>query len=143
MKLWVIIIIALGLLTSGVAAQNNSNDSSLSKEDTSQLKLYSFPERMPEFQSNLDDYWREHMIIPVSFKGTGKVVATFIVETDGTISHITIRKSLTPDCDNEAIRLIESMPKWKPGFQNYQPVRSLAAAVVINFPPLETKSNKK
>jgi periplasmic protein TonB len=53
----------------------------------------------------------------------GKVFVSFVVEKDGSLSDIKVVKSLTPETDAEAIRLMQSSPKWKPGIQNNRPVR--------------------
>lgn len=53
----------------------------------------------------------------------GKVVLTFVVEKDGSISSVEIAKSLDPACDREAVRVIKSMPNWIPGKQNGKAVR--------------------
>lgn len=52
----------------------------------------------------------------------GRVVCSFIVECNGTISHIQILKGVEESLNNEAIRIIEKMPKWIPGRVNGQPV---------------------
>ena len=53
----------------------------------------------------------------------GKVVLTFIVETDGSVSNVTLVQSIDSLIDIEAIKAIESSPKWTPGLQRGQPVR--------------------
>ena len=53
----------------------------------------------------------------------GRVIATFIVEKDGSISQPTVVKSVDPLLDAEAIRVISAMPNWKPGKQNGKVVR--------------------
>jgi periplasmic protein TonB len=53
----------------------------------------------------------------------GKVYLTFIVETDGSVSNVTIVKGVDPLIDNEAVKAIQSSPKWSPGLQRGQPVR--------------------
>ena len=45
----------------------------------------------------------------------GRVICTFIVETDGSISNVKVVKNVDPALDKEAVRVISSMPKWKPG----------------------------
>lgn len=45
----------------------------------------------------------------------GKVFVTFVVDKKGVVKHPTIHKSLGYGCDEEAIRLVKKMPKWKPG----------------------------
>jgi protein TonB len=53
----------------------------------------------------------------------GRVYLTFIVETDGTVSNVIVVKGVDPLIDKEAVRTIESSPKWSPGLQRGQPVR--------------------
>ena len=53
----------------------------------------------------------------------GRVVCTFVVERDGSISDVRVTKSIDPSLDKEAIRVLEGMPQWKPGMQNGAPVR--------------------
>jgi protein TonB len=54
----------------------------------------------------------------------GKVFIQFVVDKEGRISDVTIIKSLSQDCDKEALRLIQLMPPWKPGKQNGRAVKS-------------------
>lgn len=53
----------------------------------------------------------------------GRVIATFVVEKDGSVSNAKVVKSVDPLLDAEALRVISAMPKWKPGKQNGQVVR--------------------
>jgi periplasmic protein TonB len=53
----------------------------------------------------------------------GRVFLTFIVETDGSVSNVTVVKGVDPLIDNEAVRAIQSSPKWSPGLQRGQAVR--------------------
>lgn len=48
----------------------------------------------------------------------GKVYVAFIVKSDGSIEDVTVKRSLTPSHDAEAIRVVKMMPKWIPGKQN-------------------------
>jgi protein TonB len=54
---------------------------------------------------------------------SGKVIITFVVETDGSISDVTVARGIGPLCDEEAVRVVKSMPNWSPGKQNNIPVR--------------------
>lgn len=63
----------------------------------------------------------------------GKVRVSFVIEKDGSISGIKIAQSLSESADNEAIRLVSQMPKWKPGAQGGRPVR-VKYSILINFP---------
>ena len=53
----------------------------------------------------------------------GRVVCTFVVEKDGSISDVKVVRGVTPALDKEAVRVIKSMPKWQPGKQNGHSVR--------------------
>lgn len=52
----------------------------------------------------------------------GRVLLRFIIHNTGRISNITVVNSLDPACDNEAIRVVRSMPRWNPGRQDGKPV---------------------
>ena len=53
----------------------------------------------------------------------GRVIASFVVEKDGSITEAVIRKSIDPLLDAEALRVVNAMPKWQPGMQNGEAVR--------------------
>lgn len=61
----------------------------------------------------------------------GKVVATFIVNKDGSVTDVNIVKSLTADCDQEAMRVLRMMPRWTPGVQNDKPCRTQVCIPII------------
>ena len=53
----------------------------------------------------------------------GTVMCQFVVETDGSISDVSVLRSVEPSLDKEAVRVMEAMPKWAPGTQDGKPVR--------------------
>lgn len=53
----------------------------------------------------------------------GRVVCTFVVERDGSISNVKVAKSVDPSLDKEAVRVIKTMPRWTPGKQKGEAVR--------------------
>jgi TonB family protein len=53
----------------------------------------------------------------------GRVIVSFVVERDGTVTNAEVVKSVDPLLDKEAVRVIRSMPRWKPGIQDGKPVR--------------------
>lgn len=55
----------------------------------------------------------------------GKVYLAFIIETDGTVSHVSIMKGVSRSIDAEALRVVSEMPKWEPALDEGIPVRSL------------------
>ena len=54
---------------------------------------------------------------------TGTVIVTFVIEKNGSISNIQVLKGIGGGCDEEAVRVIRLMPKWKPGRQKGKSVR--------------------
>ncbi len=62
----------------------------------------------------------------------GLVIVQFIVKKDGAISELKIVRSLNPQCDNEVLRVMRMMPKWKPGTENGRPVMT-QMVIPINF----------
>lgn len=53
----------------------------------------------------------------------GRVIVQFVVEKDGTPTEFKVARSVDPDLDAEALRVMKAMPKWKPGMQKGQVVR--------------------
>ena len=76
---------------------------------------------LPSFiggQNALSQYMNDNLQYPdaAEKKGVeGKVYVLFNVEKDGTITDVKIGKSVDPDLDQEAVRLVKNMPKWEPG----------------------------
>ncbi|MEZ0484953.1 TonB family protein [Fibrella aquatica] len=68
----------------------------------------------------------------------GKVFVSFVVNTDGSIDRIQILKGIGRGCDEEAVRVVSIMPKWKPGTQSGRPV-----AVMYNLPISFSLGEKK
>ncbi len=62
----------------------------------------------------------------------GKVLVSFVVEKNGDVSNVEIKRGVDKDLDREAIRVVKSFPKWKPGEQNYGAVRT-RVVLPINF----------
>ena len=62
----------------------------------------------------------------------GRVIVQFVVNPDSTLSEIHVVKSVYPHLDNEAVRLIKSMPKWIPGRQRGTPVQ-VRFTMPVNF----------
>lgn len=104
-------------VTFKIAAQVPTNDSLVISTDTT---IHAIVNQMPEFpggQQALFDYLANNIRYPNKANGAqGRVIITFVVEQDGSISNVVIAKSSGNKwLDQEGIRLIKSMPKWKPG----------------------------
>ena len=61
----------------------------------------------------------------------GRVIINFVVDDDGSISHVKVAKSVDPALDREAMRVVESMPKWIPGKQNGECVQVRYSVPVV------------
>lgn len=83
-------------------------------------------EENPEFKGNVFDYLSKSLkypIIPQENGIQGKVICQFVVNRDGTITDIEVVRGVDKYLDAEAVRVIKSMPAWKPGKMNGKPVR--------------------
>ena len=86
-------------------------------------------EDMPEFPGGMDSlrsYLQENIHYPqeaIDSGIEGRVFVNFVVEEDGSITSAKVMRGLGYGCDEEAIRLVSNMPKWKPGTQREVPVR--------------------
>ena len=94
-----------------------------------ETKVFDVVEQMPSFPggpSALMQYLSSNIKYPVVAEENGvqgRVVCTFVVERDGSITDVRVIKSVDPSLDKEAVRVVKSMPKWIPGKQNGSAVR--------------------
>lgn len=101
----------------------------LTPMDKANSKVYEVVEQMPEFpggQAALLEWIADNVIYPPVAEQNGiqgRVVCTFIVETDGSVSDVQVVRSIDPSLDAEAIRVLSNMPRWNPGKQNGEAVR--------------------
>ena len=95
--------------------------------------LPTFVEQMPQFMGNMQDYLASHINYPAAAKEAniqGRVGITFVVNEDGTITDAKVARGIGGGCDEEALRVIRSMPKWKPGKQNGVALKVLFTQVI-------------
>jgi len=90
----------------------------------------------PQFQGGDDGAFRtwvnERLIYPETAKNNGiqgRVILSFIVDTDGTVRDVIVLRSVDPELDKEGVRVISMSPKWTPGQEKGKPVK-----VRYNFP---------
>jgi protein TonB len=94
-----------------------------------ETKVFDVVEEMPQFpggQAALLEYLAKNIKYPVVAEENGvqgRVIVTFVVERDGSITDVRVVKSVDPSLDKEAARVVKSMPKWQPGKQNGSAVR--------------------
>ena len=109
-------------------------------------RIFDVVEQMPEFPGGMRaglEFMARNLKYPTKAQEAGKqgrVIVQFIVQKDGSLSDLHVLRPVDPWLDAEAIRVIGSMPKWKPGMQDGQ-----AVAVKFNLPvtfALEGPKNK-
>ena len=108
-------------------------------EEEEEEVVFVVVEKMPEFsggQQALFKFLSENVKYPVIAQENGiqgKVICQFTVNKDGSIVDVqVVRSGGDPSLDKEAVRVIKSMPKWKPGQQRGKPVR-VKYTVPVNF----------
>ena len=118
---------------SGYKTDTSQKNAMSAQADTGQV--FKLVEKMPEYPGGtkaLIHYLANKIKYPAEArkaKVQGKVFINFIVEKDGTISHVKVLKGIGHGCDKEAVKAVENMPRWIPGQQKGRPVR-----VMFNLP---------
>ena len=109
------------------------------EEEEEEEVVFVVVESMPEFpggQQALFKYLGDNVKYPVIAQENGiqgRVICQFVVNKDGSIVDIeVVRSGGDPSLDKEAVRVIKSMPKWKPGKQRGKPVR-VKFTLPVNF----------
>ena len=101
----------------------------IQEEEEEDNVVFVIVENKPEFPGGdaaMMKYLSENIKYPVIAQENGiqgRVICQFVVNKDGSIVDINVVRSVDPSLDKEAIRVIKSMPKWKPGMQRGKPVR--------------------
>ena len=93
------------------------------KEDI-EKKIFTFAEQQPTFKGNVQAWLTSHLNYPASAADNniqGKVFVKFVVGRDGSVSRAEVVRGVDPALDREALRVVNSMPKWNPGMNNGQP----------------------
>lgn len=104
-------------------------------QDTAVLRTV---EQLPEFPGGIVAFMKwltRNLRYPIQAqqqKIQGKVVVSFIINKDGSIASPSIVHSADPLLDHEALRVIKTMPRWKPGIQDGKPCRTMFA-IPVNF----------
>ena len=99
------------------------------EEEVVETEIFQIVEEMPQFpggDAKLLEYVATHIKYPQIARETGiqgRVFVGFVVEPDGSVSNVKILRGIGGGCDEEAVRVIKSLPKWKPGKQRGKAVR--------------------
>ena len=93
------------------------------------LEVFDIVEKMPVFpggQTALVQYIASHLKYPTVAQENGiqgRVLVSFVVGEDGYVEDVQVIKGVEPMLDKEAVRVIQSLPRWTPGNQQGKPVR--------------------
>ena len=95
-------------------------------EATKSDKPLVWVEQMPQFQGDMNAFIAGLIRYPAAASEAGiegRVCIQFVVNEDGSVSNATVVRGIGGGCDEEALRIVNAMPKWKPGKQNGSPVK--------------------
>ena len=122
------------------AQQVSKDDMNANEANTTDIAEFNVPkasndsifdvvEVMPEFPGGMEkfmEYLSGNIKYPEEAKEkniSGKVFIRFVIEKDGSINDVQVLRGIGGGCDEEAVRVVKGMPKWKPGMQKGKPVR--------------------
>ena len=98
-------------------------------DSTAKEEVFMVAEQMPEFPGGMKEllkFLQDNLKYPENAMKNnvqGRVIVQFVVEKDGTLTEFKVARSVDPDLDAEALRVLQTMPKWKPGMQRGEVVR--------------------
>ena len=124
--LWWRLLTAMSVLA--ILLMVNTNAMAQSKKAAND-KVLEKAEVMPEFpggEQAMMKFVAENVQYPQEARDkeiSGRVLVGFIVEKDGSIAEVKVVKGIGGGCDEEAVRVVKAMPKWKPGKDKGNPVR--------------------
>jgi protein TonB len=126
-----LILLFIAIVNIAFSQTVKSTKSAAGKIDTSKVDtayIYTVAQHMPKFKGDLNKYLEDNIQYPDSEKKAkiqGTVFVNFLVEKDGSITHIKVLRSVPngPGLSKEAVRILSNMPKWTPGMQNDQIVK--------------------
>ena len=100
--------------------------------------IYQIVDEMPQYpggEKAMMEYVAKNVKYPQEAKDKeiqGRVFVSFVVEKDGSVSTVKVLRGIGGGCDEEAVRVVSSMPKWKPGIKDGKPVR-VSYMMPLNF----------
>ena len=109
----------------------------IEEEEIVEAEIFKVVEEMPEVpggSAKLMEYIQKNIKYPMMARESdiqGRVFVNFVVEPDGSISNVAVLRGIGGGCDEEAVRVVNSMPKWKPGKQRGSAVRCAYTVPII------------
>ena len=107
-------------------------------DDSSNQEIFQIVEEMPAFlggDANLMKYFGDNLKYPQKARENGvqgRVLVNFVVEPNGSITNVKVSSGIGSGCDEEAMRVVKSMPNWKPGKQRGKAVR-VSYTIPVSF----------
>ena len=101
----------------------------IEEEEIVEAEIFKVVEEMPEFPggaAKMMEYIQKNIKYPMMARESdiqGRVFVSFVVEPDGSITNVAVLRGIGGGCDEEALRVVQSMPNWKPGKQRGSAVR--------------------
>jgi periplasmic protein TonB len=124
-----------------VNAMNKENDLIFGEDENGIAGDYAILETQPSFKGGGKDKFREWVSKNTNYPKNaqdsgiyGKVIVTFVIEMDGSVSNVKIIKGVAQIIDDEAIKTIKASPKWSPGLTSGRPVRVRCSIPLIFLP---------
>lgn len=109
----------------------------IEEEEIAEAEIFIVVEEMPEFPggpAKMLEYIQKNIKYPMMARESdiqGRVFVNFVVEPDGSISNVNVMRGIGGGCDEEAVRVVKSMPAWKPGKQRGSAVRCSFTVPII------------
>ena len=110
----------------------------IEEEEVVEQEIFQIVEEMPQYlggDAKLLEYVAKNVKYPQIARESGiqgRVFVNFVVEPDGSVSNVKVLRGIGGGCDEEAVRVVKSMPKWKPGKQRGKAVR-VSYNLPVNF----------
>ena len=120
-----------------VIQASDDTEVAVEEEEPEEQQIFQIVEEMPEFPGGMGECLKflmknaKYPTISQENGVQGKVSVKFVIEKDGSIADPVVVRGVDPYLDKEALRVVKSMPKWKPGKQRGKPVRVSYTVPVI------------
>ncbi len=101
----------------------------IEEEDVVEQEVFTIVEEMPSYpggEAKMYEYLGKNIKYPQIARESGiqgRVFVNYVVEPDGSVSNVKVLRGIGGGCDEEAMRVVKAMPKWKPGKQRGKAVR--------------------
>ena len=118
------------------------------KKENEEQVIFQVVEEMPDFPGGMKECMKflarniKYPVLAQEAKIEGRVIVQFVVDRDGSVNDIKVVRSISPQLDAEAVRVIGLMPKWNPGKQRGKAV-AVKYTMPIQFRLQEPKAEEK